>query len=117
VAADLTMIGSLRELMGESPSSSRRPGPFLETSKLPTSAGDRRFESISLQRRVRCEPRSGRSHLGQGQAVDLVDDHDVDRADLGQALLEAGCPTMQRSAVRRLELADGASTRSRHGNP
>jgi hypothetical protein len=36
-------------------SSSRRPGPFLETSKLPNSARDRRFESISLHRRVRCE--------------------------------------------------------------
>jgi hypothetical protein len=72
---------------------------------------DRRFESPSPQRRVRSEPRSGRSHLGPGQAVDLVDDHDVDRAGLRQALLEARCPTMQRSAVCRLELADGAPTR------
>jgi hypothetical protein len=30
--------------------------PVLETSKLPNSAGDRRFGSISLQREVRCEP-------------------------------------------------------------
>jgi hypothetical protein len=71
----------------------------------------REFESSSLQRGVRSEPLSGRSHLGPGQAVDLRDDHDVDRAGLGQALLEAGCPTMQRSAVWRLELADGAPTR------
>jgi hypothetical protein len=71
----------------------------------------REFESSSLQRRVRSEPRSGRSHLGPGQAVDLVDDHDVDREGLGQPLIEVGCPTMQRSAVCRLELADGAPTR------
>ena len=71
----------------------------------------REFESSSLQRGARSEPLSGRSHLGPGQAVDLGDDHDVDRAGLGQALLEAGCPTMQRSAVWRLELADGAPTR------
>jgi hypothetical protein len=40
-------------------SSYRRPGPFLETSKLPNSAGDRGFESISLQGRVHCEPTFG----------------------------------------------------------
>jgi hypothetical protein len=32
--------------------------PVLETSKLPNSSGDCRFESISLQRRVRSELRS-----------------------------------------------------------
>jgi hypothetical protein len=35
---------------------------------------DHEFESAFLQRGVRSEPRSGRSHLGPGQAVDLVDD-------------------------------------------
>jgi hypothetical protein len=32
------------------------------------------YNSVRYQRGVRSEPRSGRSHLGPGQAVDLVDD-------------------------------------------
>ena len=45
--------------------------PFLEIQRSATR--DRKFESISLQRRVSCEPRSRRSAQAASVAIDLSD--------------------------------------------